>query len=124
MFFEECKTIEEVKKTYKALAMCLHPDKGGNAELMKKLNQEYENFIEKLEKKNAIDEDEAFYLNLINDIFQFSNLKPTFDPAFIEGVWERYQNVGRFSDSQKKSLKNIYEKWRVEKHLKEANEND
>ncbi len=41
-FFYQCRTLREVKKTYKSLAMEHHPDRGGNNETMQKLNFEYE----------------------------------------------------------------------------------
>lgn len=41
-FFKDCKTIEDVKETYRKLAFLHHPDKGGNIETMKAVNNEYE----------------------------------------------------------------------------------
>lgn len=41
-FFNTCKTIEDVKETYRKLAFIHHPDKGGNIETMKEVNNEYE----------------------------------------------------------------------------------
>ena len=40
-FFKNCKTIEDVKETYRKLAKKLHPDCGGNAEEFKKMSAEY-----------------------------------------------------------------------------------
>ena len=42
-YFQGCKTIEEVKKRYKKLALKYHPDRqGGDEEVMKRINHEYE----------------------------------------------------------------------------------
>lgn len=40
-YFTNCKTIEDVKETYRKLAKKLHPDCGGDAEEFKKMTQEY-----------------------------------------------------------------------------------
>lgn len=41
IYFKDCKTIEEVKATYKKLAKQNHPDCGGDTETMQKINTEY-----------------------------------------------------------------------------------
>ena len=41
-FFNQCRTLQEVKQRYKELAMQYHPDRGGDEEIMKLLNFEYE----------------------------------------------------------------------------------
>lgn len=40
-YFKDCKTLEEVKKLYRQLAMANHPDKGGDLETMQKINNDY-----------------------------------------------------------------------------------
>jgi hypothetical protein len=41
IYFKECKTIEEVKASYKKLAKQHHPDAGGNTTTMQVINSEY-----------------------------------------------------------------------------------
>jgi len=41
-FFENCKSLDEVKKRYKELALQHHPDRGGETETMQRINAEYE----------------------------------------------------------------------------------
>lgn len=54
-YFNDCKTLEEVKQTYKRLAKALHPDAGGDAEEFKVMAAEYEAAFERLKSfhKNA-----------------------------------------------------------------------
>lgn len=47
MFFVDVTSIEELKATYKKLAMKYHPDLGGSTEDMQALNAEYEKMLRK-----------------------------------------------------------------------------
>lgn len=47
-WFNNPKSLEELKKQYKTLAMKHHPDHGGTVEDMQKINAEYDRFFEKL----------------------------------------------------------------------------
>lgn len=47
-YFTNCRTIEDVKKTFKELARRLHPDNGGDAEAFKAMMQEYGQAFERL----------------------------------------------------------------------------
>lgn len=40
-FFQNCYTLDEVKKLYRDLAKQWHPDKGGNTQVMQEINTEY-----------------------------------------------------------------------------------
>lgn len=45
-YFKNLETMEEVKKQYRKLAMKFHPDRGGDEEIFKAINNEYEEAIE------------------------------------------------------------------------------
>jgi|SRR3989339_1238837 len=44
-YFSDCRTLDEVKRRYKELAMLHHPDKGGDTATMQEVNAQYENII-------------------------------------------------------------------------------
>lgn len=46
-YFNTCKTIEDVKENYRKLAFENHPDRGGNVEIMKQINAEYDDAFKK-----------------------------------------------------------------------------
>lgn len=54
-YFNNCKTLEELKKEFRRLAMLHHPDRGGDAETMKQINAEYDIIFPELKARyNAI----------------------------------------------------------------------
>lgn len=57
-FFNNCNTLEEAKKMFYKLAKQFHPDKGGDVETMKKINNEYDFVTAKLAKGEQFKEEE------------------------------------------------------------------
>ncbi|MCC0665535.1 LPD29 domain-containing protein [Clostridioides sp. ZZV15-6597] len=53
-YFKDIKSLEELKSTFKKLAKIHHPDMGGNDEVMKKINNEYECLFPTWKKKSKI----------------------------------------------------------------------
>lgn len=47
-FFENVKTLDELRKEYHRLAFLHHPDKGGNTKMMQSINNQYEAMTKKL----------------------------------------------------------------------------
>ena len=45
-YFKDLNSMEAVKKQYRKLAMKYHPDRGGNEEVFKQINNEYEEAME------------------------------------------------------------------------------
>jgi len=67
-YFSQVKSTEEAKQLYKKLALQHHPDRGGDVEIMKLINNEYEFIMAKLLKNSGATESE------INDEINLSNL--------------------------------------------------
>ena len=42
MYFQNCRTLDELKREYRRLAMKYHPDRGGDTETMQRINAEYD----------------------------------------------------------------------------------
>jgi len=40
-YFKACKSVQEIKKLYRQLALANHPDKGGDVEIMQSINAQY-----------------------------------------------------------------------------------
>jgi hypothetical protein len=57
MFFDKCRNLVELKAEYKRLAMKHHPDMGGDVEIMKAVNAEYDAAFERL-KRYPMDSEE------------------------------------------------------------------
>ena len=53
MYFNKCRTLDELKREYHKLAMRWHPDrKGGDLETMKQINAEYDRVFEILKREH------------------------------------------------------------------------
>lgn len=51
-FFNDCKTLDELKAMYRKLANKFHPDHGGDAETMKAINAEHDSLFEILKNRH------------------------------------------------------------------------
>ena len=66
-YFFYCQTLQELKATYRRLAMTNHPDRGGDLEVMKKINTQYEEAFRRLQ---AADTAEAKSSRRSNEVAQ------------------------------------------------------
>ena len=51
-YFANCRTLDELKKEYRRLAMKHHPDHGGDTATMQAINNEYHDRFEVLKKQH------------------------------------------------------------------------
>ena len=59
-YFNKCKSIEDVKETFRKLAKQLHPDNGGNAEEFKAMKAEYESAFNRLKNVHRTQEGKTY----------------------------------------------------------------
>lgn len=58
-YFNHCTTLNEVKTTYRKLALQYHPDLGGDLAIMQEINREYKLTITKLASGANLNQEEA-----------------------------------------------------------------
>lgn len=58
-YFSNCKTLDELKATYKRLALKYHPDCGGDVRIMQEVNAEYETTFESLKRCHNVAQKQA-----------------------------------------------------------------
>lgn len=52
-YFDGCKTLDDLKKRYRQLAKQYHPDLGGDGEIMKVINSQYERLFDAFQKSGS-----------------------------------------------------------------------
>lgn len=78
-YFANCKTLEELKKEYRRLAMIHHPDRGGSVDAMKEINVEYEKMHNILSGDSAEEKAKAGtaseYIRVIDALMKLEGLE-------------------------------------------------
>lgn len=60
IFFKAIETLEELKRQYRELAMKNHPDRGGDVEVMKAINNEYDKLFAQVKDTHKNKEGETY----------------------------------------------------------------
>lgn len=105
---ENVKSMAELQKEYKRLAFIHHPDKGGDLETMKALNNEYERLFEdfKAGRVPTGNKDKSTYTGLAEDYIRVINQLIRLDGIEIEltGTWLWIGgNTKQYKDELKKA---------------------
>ena len=112
-YFENPKTLEELKKQYRALAQIHHPDSGGDADTMKAINNEYDTLFPKLKNVHQNKDGETYtkestetadqFKDLITELMRMDNITIEVIGCF---VW-----VSGETKPHKEKLKELRFKW-------------
>lgn len=81
-YFANCKTLDELKKEYRRLAMIHHPDHGGDTATMQAINGEYSEAFARLKAQHNAAADEAHqttetpeeFITIISQLLRFPGL--------------------------------------------------
>jgi len=116
-YFNNPRTLEELKKQYRALAQIHHPDCGGNTEAMKAINNEYDALFPKLKDIHQNKDGETYtketaetadqFKDLITELMRMDNIIIEVIGCF---VW-----VSGETKPHKEKLKELRFKWHSKK---------
>jgi len=96
MYFDNLKTVAEVKSLYRTLAMQYHPDRGGDLETMKQINIEYHDKLKFLDGQVSFGTDgkeHRYHYNydieqeILDKINELLNLKMKDVDIELIGTW-------------------------------------
>lgn len=121
--FENTETLDELKRIYRKLCKFLHPDLGGDKELMQLATEEYErrkisieNFYKKTTKDEEIFNQQKYYRRedvdkeLFKILMELTNFMKPNEEDFFLGVCEYAANNGYVTEKQYNALRGILEK--------------
>ena len=100
-YFKNCTTKEECKKMYKKLAFKHHPDRGGDVDTMKEINNEFDWIMKngifksakaKKDTKKDYDFSTSQFKDIITKLLRFKGLEIEITGVFIWVTGNTYQN--------------------------------
>lgn len=135
--FHKCASRADVKTLFRKLALLIHPDKGGEVELMILLQESYEMALayhevldreESKEKKpprsntqtaveDIISGDER--LLIINKIIKYAVKHPKFNTSFVESIEEFLEEKGYITAAQFNALNKVFFAFRMDREDEE-----
>lgn len=134
--FHECKNKEDVKSLFRKLCYFLHPDHGGDTELMILLNDSYEmalDFYDTHEEAPSQFRYEKVFedvlngmsqLEIIQEILAYASKHKRFNTDYVSSLQEFLEEKGYLTSSQYNSLVKIYYSFRMDKEKAENEPKD
>ena len=107
------KTLEELKKMYRTLAMKHHPDLGGNVTDMQSINNEYDELFAKLKDTHATVDGNTYTATTNETPEQFRNIIDkliTLDGIIIEAIGSWLWLTGS-TYKHKDTIKSLHFQW-------------
>ncbi len=78
-YFENCKTLNELKTAYRTLAKENHPDCGGSVEIMQEINRQYEMTFNTIKNDSEQEihtvETASDFIQIINALMKIKGIK-------------------------------------------------
>lgn len=132
-YFASCKTVAEVKKLYRELAMQHHPDRGGDTATMQEVNRQYQQALKACDGQTTMGDDrrehtycynvqmEQAIIDFIDQLIRSDALVDGVD-AYLIGTWVWIMGKTK---PVKETLKGIGCKWHAKRecwfwHAEEA----
>lgn len=128
--FRSCLCEDSVKKLYRRLAAFLHPDKGGEPDLMSLLTDSYEKALLEVKKISGKQSENIKYENVVNDILydpsderltiitkirEYAEKQRKYKLDYLESVIEFMEDRGYMTSSQYNSLVKSYYSFKMDK---------
>jgi hypothetical protein len=130
--FQKCQTTEETKTLFRKLAKYLHPDVGGDTQLMILLQETYEMHLHSLENQKMIGttESEPVYTpiwiykddprtKVVYEILKYAKYNKRFDDTFVASIKDQLEANGKISQAQLNSILKVYKGFKMEQFLKD-----
>jgi hypothetical protein len=112
-YFSGCQTVEDVKKRYKQLAKENHPDVGGDVEVMKEINAQYQKALKGQHgsthtgsdgKQHKYNYNETWEQEIIDKLGQLLALNMDDADIYLIGIWIWIQGETKQYKEQLKAL--------------------
>ncbi len=117
--FEKIETLEDLKKLYRDLALKHHPDRGGDVEVMKKVNALYDEFFELLKDTHKNKEGQTYTKETQETSYEFKEVIE--ELIKMDGI--HFEVIGSFiwisgnTKEHKKALKLLKFRWHSKKMM-------
>jgi len=123
MYFDKFNNELEVKERFRILAMKFHPDLGGDTQIMKEINTEYEAALRRFsgkkayepikERPRATESDNKEWYEKVQRVMEWAENYPDFDITFVMSLEQQIAKNFFLSQKQKNALDKIIHKFKV-----------